>query len=68
LLLVVPTSDFGQQAASIRAGDTRSFSFRGPQPLCVATYQATATAFDTVDRAVGSSYFSVYTKTSKPGP
>ena len=64
----LPNPDFGQQAASVRRGDTRSFSFRGPQPECVAAYTATATAFDTVDRAVGSSSFSVYVKTDKPGP
>lgn len=64
----VPEGLFPVQAVSVRAGDTQKLSIRGTQPLCRGNYTATAIAFDTVDRAVGSDIFALYTKPVKPGP
>jgi hypothetical protein len=57
-----PNGDFGVQALSVRAGDTRSLTFKGVQPECLGIYQATATAFDTAERATNYTLFSVYAK------
>ncbi|HYF94978.1 MAG TPA: hypothetical protein VD969_22410 [Symbiobacteriaceae bacterium] len=64
----VPDGSFPGQTASVRAGDTRTLSFRDTQPLCLGTYTATATAFDTVDLATGSDLFAVYARPVKYRP
>jgi hypothetical protein len=57
-----PNGDFGTQALSVRAGDTRPLTFKGVQPECLGIYKATATVLDTQERASNYTLFSVYVK------